>query len=79
MKKQHITLLLTLVLLFVAQVALSQGPPDPPGDPGSGGPPVGGGAPIDGGIGFLLGLAAAWGGQKLYQIRKIKKQDKEPA
>lgn len=76
MKKHHITLLILLALLFVAQLAFSQAPPDPPGDPGSGGGPVGGGASIDGGIGFLLGLAAAWGGRKLYLMWKKSRKPK---
>lgn len=70
MKKQYITLVITLALVFVANIALTQGPPDPPDDPGIGGPPVGGGASLDGGIGFLIGLAAAWGGQKVYRLWK---------
>lgn len=77
MKKSNINLILTLALLLVAHIALTQGPPDPPGDPGIGGPPVGGGASIDGGLGFLIGLATAWGSQKLYQMRKKKQQDAE--
>lgn len=76
MKKQYLTLAITLALVFVANIALTQGPPDPPGDPGSGGPPVGGGASLDGGIGFLIGLAAAWGSQKVYRLWK-KKEDKD--
>jgi hypothetical protein len=77
MKKHHITTLITLALLFVAIQVFSQGPPNPPGDPGSGGGPVGGGASIDGGIGFLIGLAAAWGGRKLYQLNKSRNDNKE--
>jgi len=74
MKKQYITAALTLALVFVATIALTQGPPDPPGDPGIGGPPVGGGASLEGGIGFLIGLATAWGGRKLYLLRKKKEE-----
>jgi len=70
MKKHHITVLITLVLLFVVNLAFSQGPPDPPGDPGAGGGPVGGAAPIEGGIGILLALGAAYGGRKVYKYWK---------
>lgn len=75
MKKYTIITLLTFALVFVVNIAFSQGPPNPPGDPGTGGGPVGGAAPIEGGIGFLLGLAAAWGGRKLYQLRKNKLEE----
>jgi len=77
MKKYTIITLLTLALVFVVNIALSQGPPDPPGDPGTGGGPVGGAAPIEGGIGFLLGLAAAWGGRKAYLAFKQKNELEE--
>ena len=40
------------------------------GAPIAGGGAPGGGAPIGGGIGFLLILAAAYGGVKLYEQRK---------
>jgi len=43
------------------------GPPDPGGAPDR--PPVGA-APIEGGMGIMLVLAAAYGGWKLYKIRK---------
>lgn len=76
MKKYPIITVLVLVFIFIANLAFSQGgPPNPPGDPGTGGGPVGGAAPIEGGIGFLLGLAAAWGGRKLYQLRKNKLEE----
>ncbi len=45
-------------------------PPGPGGGPGGGGVPVG--APIDDGIGILLALGLAYGGKKLYIMRKEK-------
>ncbi|HMM12425.1 MAG TPA: hypothetical protein PKE03_10065 [Bacteroidales bacterium] len=77
MKKHIITALITLTIIFVANQLLAQGPPDPPGDPGSGGGPVGGGASLEGGIGFLIGLASAWGGRKLYLLSKKKEETVE--
>ena len=40
------------------------------GAPIAGGGAPGGGAPIGSGIGFLLILAAAYGGVKIYELRK---------
>lgn len=72
MKKAYLKTIILISLIIVANLAFTQGPPDPPGDPGSGGGPVGGSGPIDGGIGFLLAMAAAWGGHKIHRLRKKK-------
>ena len=45
-------------------------PPDPGGDPSGSGNPVGGGTPIGSGLVILLSMGAAYGGKKLYDIRK---------
>jgi hypothetical protein len=50
------------------------GPPPPPGE-SSGGTntttnKTGGGAPIGGGLFILLGLGAAYGGKKIYKLKK---------
>lgn len=51
---------------------------DNPGDPGSapdtGDIPIGGGAPIGSGSFILIGLAAAYGGKKLYDFNKNKEE-----
>lgn len=44
-------------------------PSDPGNDP-VGSDPLGGGAPIGGGTFILIGLAAAYGGKKLYNMNK---------
>lgn len=55
--------------------------PDPPGPPGSGGGQGNGGgpnpvgAPIDGGLGILLALGLGYGGKKLYNARKSKREE----
>ncbi len=72
MKK--IKLILILTAFFALPLVTL---PDPPGPPGSGTPgsTLGGGqtpvgAPIDGGIGILLALGLGYGGKKLYDARK---------
>ncbi len=46
------------------------GPVDPGGGPIGGDVPIGGGAPIGGGSIILMGLAAAYGGRKIYLMKK---------
>ena len=73
MKKLKLILVLfsimALPLLSLSDVPL---PPNGTGGggPGGGGTPVG--APIDGGMGILLALGLAYGGKKLYDMRKDK-------
>ena len=72
------TLKLILVLFAIMALplfSLSDNPPPPPNGAGTGGPGGGGtpvGAPIDGGMGILLALGLAYGGKKLYNMRKDK-------
>lgn len=61
-----------LFSLMVTSLVHSQ-PPPPPGGGGTSDTRAGSnqtGAPIGGGLFILLGLAAAYGGRKLYQLRK---------
>ncbi len=83
MKKFSRNLLRILALICfigLSYSSFSDGPPPPP--PGSGG--AGGtdgtrnGAPIDGGLGILLAMGAMYGGKKLYQARKEKKEVEAP-
>ena len=48
-----------------------------PSDPGDGGTPLGGGAPIAGGTFILMGLAAAYGGKKVYDLYKDNQEELE--
>jgi hypothetical protein len=67
-----------LVISFLTVLPLfSVGQSTDPGDPGGGptGPPVGGGAPIGGGLFILLGLGAAYGGKKVYELNKKELDD----
>ena len=66
--KSIITILLLLMFVAVSDV-MAVGPGEPPEDPGTG-TPIGGSAPIGGGIFILLGLAAIYGGRKVYQMNK---------
>ncbi len=75
MKKQIIrslTGLLVIFLLSFSPILLAQDPPPPPsvGHGQSGNQPPGGGAPIGSGLVFLLALGAAYGGKKVYDMRK---------
>jgi len=61
-------------IILVAAVTMSlnsiaQGPPPPPsGGSNNSGNQNGGNAPIGGGLFVLLGLGAAYGGKKIYQL-----------
>ena len=72
MKKKIISTIVTLSFIIVPLFTIADtGPGDPGGDPGSGGgDPIGGGAPIGGGTLILMGLAAVYGGRKVYQMNK---------
>lgn len=67
-----ISLALLSLFLTIASFAQEPGAPPPPPTNPSGGSnsPVGGGAPIGSGLIILLSLGAAYGGKKMYQIRK---------
>ncbi len=68
MKK--IKYIFTSLLVAFALTALSQ-VPDPPGGHGSGNDEEpGGNAPIGSGMIILLSLGAAYGGKKLYEMKK---------
>jgi len=68
---QGIACLLFFLVPIVTLLADPPAPPPPGGDPTeSGGVPVG--APIDGGLGILLAFGAAYGGWKLYKMKKRK-------
>lgn len=69
MKKISIIFTLTLALSFSIN-SFAQAPPPPPPDHGDTGNQNGGNAPIGSGIAILLGLGAAYGGKKLYDVRK---------
>ncbi|RLD40514.1 MAG: hypothetical protein DRI89_11850 [Bacteroidetes bacterium] len=62
------------IVLFVSTAyTVSAQPPPPPGgvsgDGGTQGEKLGGNAPIGGGLFILLGLGAAYGGRKVYNLR----------
>ncbi len=77
MKKVISILSILVISLFLTINANAQvmGPSNPPGGPQPGDQPIGGGAPVGGGLFILLGLGVAYGGRKLYELRK--KDDEE--
>lgn len=73
MKKYIKALLFTIVFSFFALSGMSQNPPPPPsGGHGQSGNQQGGNAPVGSGMVILLGLGAAYGSKKVYDLN-IKK------
>jgi len=76
MKKSIVTLAITALFTLFTYNGFSQGPPPPPsGGHGQSGNQTGGNAPIGGGLFILLGLGAAYGGKKLYNMNKEELED----
>jgi hypothetical protein len=72
MKKALKLFLIAGIFMSLPMLSLAQNPPHPNGGSGptGGNTPVGGGAPIDGGLSILIALGAAYGGRKIYQMKK---------
>ncbi len=73
LKNIFLPFLLTIFLAFsVSTIFASSNPPNPPGNGhGTGNDEEpGGGAPIGSGIMLLLSLGAAYGGKKVYNLKK---------
>lgn len=67
--------ILLVAALTISFNSIAQGPPPPPpggagGATNTGNNSNGGSAPIGGGLFILLGLGAAYGGKKIYQLYK---------
>ncbi len=78
MKTLKISLLIVLFTLF-AVAGYTQPPPPPGGSGGTGNSSsnkIGGSGPVGSGLFILLGLGAAYGGKKFYDIRKSKEEEK---
>ena len=57
--------------LFLALPVMAGDPPPIGGDPTStGGTPIGGSAPIGSGLVLLIGIGAAYGARKTYQLQQ---------
>ena len=76
MKKIHKVLAITLIILTATSTNLmaQAAPPPPPAHDQTGNQP-GGNAPIGGGLFLLLGLGVAYGGKKLYDMKKKKLEE----
>ena len=74
-RNRFINLFLILIFQLFAVTAIGEmtGPSDPGGGPETGDPPLGGGAPIGGGAAIMVVMAAAYGGKKVYDLRKDRK------
>ncbi len=75
MKRTIVILTVLFSMMFWADFvnAQTQTAPPPPGSHGqTTDQAAGGGAPIGGGLFILLGLGAAYGGRKLYQMKTEK-------
>ena len=72
MKKALKLFLIACIFLTLPLLSLAQNPPHPNngGSPTGGNTPVGGGAPIDGGLSLLIALGAAYGGKKIYKLKR---------
>jgi len=70
MKKSIITLLVIIASVTTASLFAQAPPPPPPPAHGQSGNVPGGNAPIGGGLFILIGLGAAYGGKKLYDLKK---------
>ncbi len=76
MKKQILSITITLFFTLFAYSGFSQGPPPPPsGGHGSSGNQTGGNAPIGSGLFILMGLGVAYGSRKLYSMKKEDLED----
>jgi len=77
MKSLHKVIAIALIVLASTATTnlLAQAPPPPPPDHGSTGNQNGGSAPVGSGIFILLGLGAAYGGKKLYDLKKEKLEE----
>jgi len=70
--KKNISKIIAVLMLTAGSFTVSAQPPPPPEDGGAGGSQgnkLGGAAPVGGGLFILLGLGAAYGGRKLYQLK----------
>lgn len=73
MKTIHKVLLTTLI--FLATSTLFADPPPPPAEHGLSENQFGGGATIGSGLFILLGLGAAFGSKKIYDMKKKEPED----
>lgn len=72
MKSLYKLFLIAIIMVFSVSISMAQltDPGDGPGgDPPADGYPVGGSAPVGSGLAVLIGLGAAYGYKKIYQLK----------
>ena len=70
MKKQILSITLTIFFSLFASIGFTQPPPPSGSGHGATGNQTGGNAPIGSGLFILIGLGAAYGSKKLYSMKK---------
>ena len=76
--KKNISKIIAVLMLTAGSFTVSAQPPPPPSGTTGGGSSndkLGGSAPVGGGLFILLGLGAAYGGRKLYQLKAEEQED----
>ena len=73
--KKIIAPILFTFLVFFSFNGFSEDPPSPPPAHGENSNQPGGNAPIGGGLFILIGLGAAYGGKKIYDMNKEKLEE----
>jgi hypothetical protein len=68
--KKYILTIITIIFFILPFQSYSQGAPPPPGQHGQSGNQAAGNAPIGSGLILLLGFGIAYGGKKVYNIKK---------
>lgn len=72
-RRKYYNLLIIILFQIFSITAIGQmtAPVDPGGEPEGSDPPLGGGAPVGEGTIVMLIMAAAYGGKKVFELKKM--------